>query len=600
MSRSCTRQWLSLLALVLLFALPGFAKTFSERAGAYNISFSIRPFPVIVGDHQARIQLSGPDGKPITQAQVSVQTDMPGMPMGVRPFPLAETSPGVYEGSVTLSMQGLWNLVLRVNGSQGEGRVEFQMETGKGEIPSWLLWPAILLLIGLLVWILWRFADLIFSRKVFVPLVLLTGISLVVFLSTRLFLKKQNSNPMGMKMEMNAPNMGMSARLFSAPKPVAVETVKRQSLDQTVTATGVVVPALEEVVYPRVIGWLSKLSLYPGDRVEKGEEITRLDWGELTGTDREIHGGMRNAPHDIAVLELESQASREKEKQALDELRKAQADLAYWQKEFPREAFLLKQGAISKEEYDKEKSQYQSALWEMHAKEKARQVSSKETEIAAHALLTIQDYRVLRAHISGVVTERMVNEGVLVQPGTPILKIAKIDQVRVQADVAEADLSQISVGTPVMIHSPKLPGKTINAHITSVFHQVDPGSRTGKVEAYIPNPKQKLFPGDFVDVDFAVAHRKEILAVPKRALVPYEGGFVVWVVQDGLAERRKVIPGITNGERIEIRSGLKPGDKVIFAGQEDLIPDQPVKEAAWGSGPLQGTLLLNQNEEEGP
>lgn len=592
--------WIIALLTFTALALPGFAKSFSGRAGPYDLSFSIHPFPVIVGDHHAKIQLKGSDGKQVTGAAISVQTDMAGMPMGVRPFPLAETSPGVYEGAVTLSMQGLWNLIVRVKGPLGEGKIEFQAQTGKGGIPSWLLWLAIVLGIGFFIWLLLRFADFIFSRRFFFPVVLLAGISLAVFVSSHLFLKKQNPNIMGMKMNMKAPDMGMKTQLLSAPKPVAVETAKRQPLDQTVTYTGVVAADLEEVVYARVTGWLSKMPLYPGDQVTKGEKIARLDWAELTGTDRETHAGMQTGPHDVVVSELELQASRHKEKQAFDELRKAQANLTYWQKEFPREEYLLKEGAVSKEEYDKEKAQYQSALSDVEAQKNSLGVASKEIQIARHALLTIEDYRTLQAHISGIVTDRMVNEGVLVQPGTPILKIAKMDNVRIQVDVAEADLSQIRKGTPVIIHSTKLPDKAIHAQITSIFHQVDPNSRTGKVEAIIRNPDQKLFPGDFVNVDLATAQRKEVLTVPKRAVLPYEGGSIVWVVEDGLAERKNVIPGITNGKSIEIRSGLNPGDKVIFAGQEDLVPDQPVKEATWGSGPFQGTLLLNQNEEEGP
>src|SRR5437867_723156 len=87
------KLWLMLFLLSFAFAIPGSGKTFSGKAGPYDLSFSIRPFPVLVGDHLAKVQLKGPDGKPITGAMVRVQTDMSGMQMGVRPFPLMETRP---------------------------------------------------------------------------------------------------------------------------------------------------------------------------------------------------------------------------------------------------------------------------------------------------------------------------------------------------------------------------------------------------------------------------------------------------------------------------------------------------------------------------
>ncbi len=595
-----TKRWLSFVLLSLLFACPGFAKTFLGASGLYHVSFTVKPFPVIVGDEHAQVDLKDSNGKPVTGAQLQVQTDMAGMPMGVRPFPLTETSPGHYEGVFTLSMQGLWSIFVRVNGSLGEEKVEFQMQTGKGGLPHWLFWGLIVLGGVPLIWLMIRYSEILLSQKTFVSLIILVGFSAITFFVAKIFLKKPDMNVMGMKMNMNAPNMGMSMRLLSAAKPVATEKVASRTIESKVTYTGTVAPDLEEEVYPRVIGWLSKMSLYPGDHVKKGEEIARLDRGEITGEDREVHAhaGMETGPHDVVVSRLSLQASHDKENEASEELRKAQSNLTYWQKEFPREEFLLKEGAISKEEYDKEKAEFESALAEVRAKESARRAAFVETDITSHALMTIEDYRVLRAHISGIVTDRMVNEGVLVQPGIPILKIADIRHIRIQANVAEQDLADIMRGSLVYIRSSKLSGKILTARVTSIFHSVNSETHTGKVEAYILNPEEKLFPGDFVDVDFVTQERKNVLTIPSSALIEERDGTYVWIVKDGLAGSVKIVPGITDGEKTEIRSGLQVGDEVIYTGQEGLVPDQPVKASNFGSGPYKEILLPNGTEEQ--
>lgn len=426
---------------------------------------------------------------------------------------------------------------------------------------------------------------LAFSRgRLLIPLVIVAGMALITFLGTKLFMKKRETNTMGMKMDMSKPDMGLSMDFAAAPKAVAEETVKRQSLAQTVTYTGIIAPYLEEIVYPRVTGWLSKMPLYPGDYVTRGQEIAALDWGELTGEDVETHPGIKTGPYNVEVSEAQLRASLAREKEALDELQKAQANLAYWKNEFPRETQLLKEGAISKEEYDKENAEYKSAFSEAQAQENAHEAASQEREIAEYGLSAVRHYRIVRAHISGVVTDRMVNEGVLVKPGMGILKIDDLRQVRVQAFVAENDLAEIRVGTPVVIRAFKLTAMPIHAHVTSIFHEVDPEARTGKVEALIDNPKGKLFPGDYCGIDFILSEKKSVLSVPKRALTAFQGKTIVWVDEGGLAKRREVEPGISDGLQTEIQNGLMLGDKVIIAGRQDLVPDQPVVEGTWGSG----------------
>ncbi len=261
---------------------------------------------------------------------------------------------------------------------------------------------------------------------------------------------------------------------------------------------------------------------------------------------------------------------------------------------------------------------------------KERQIAQSRalTDQAAAGATTariVRDYIVLRASRAGVVSERLVSPGTLVQPGMPILRIQDDSQVRLQANVAEADLAAVRVGCPVTVTTQRAPGLEIHARVTSVFGAADAQARTTVVEALVPNPGRRLVAGQYVVMQIATDVPRTVLTVPQAAVQRSgDAGAYVWTMvagkQDGktiyscvmhpevqsdkpgkcpkcgmdlvptkeggkfVAHRVAVTLGPSDGRRVVVESGLQDGDEVIVAGGQALNAGDAVRAGDGGSG----------------
>jgi RND family efflux transporter MFP subunit len=192
----------------------------------------------------------------------------------------------------------------------------------------------------------------------------------------------------------------------------------------------------------------------------------------------------------------------------------------------------------------------------------------------------------IRAHIGGVVIERGFALGQHVGPGQSILKIAQTDPIRLQANVAEADLARIELGSRVAIRGRNATEPLLLAKVTSIAPTVDPSTRTGIVEALAPNRNRRFLPGQSVVLDISTGKSEDALRVPLAAVHvraetgtgPLAGGSAnyVWLAeQSGGSTSYIVTPvdvtiGVTNGIDVQILSGLEPGQKVVASGGDYL------------------------------
>lgn len=175
----------------------------------------------------------------------------------------------------------------------------------------------------------------------------------------------------------------------------------------------------------------------------------------------------------------------------------------------------------------------------------------------------------IRAPMSGVVQTRDVAVGELIQADAPLLTIVNLQSVALEAALFEADFARVRIGSPVRITTDAVPGRTFTGRIGFLGSLVDPQTRTVTARALIDNPGN-LRPGMFARGQIQTGVGKLGLSVPADAVLDDGAAKVVFVDMGGKYERREVAVGNESNGRIEIRSGVKQGERVVTEGAAAL------------------------------
>ncbi len=310
-------------------------------------------------------------------------------------------------------------------------------------------------------WTAWRTAALVLFALGLLALVVLrrdrrTGTiaffaaAAVVVVGVAMIKAQYGSAPMDMNAMAN----------ITGTAPVAVRSVHVRAGAQasSVSAPGTVSPYLTQTIVARASGLLTDFNLYNGDKIQAGQQIAYLNEPEL---------GSSAAAAQAAAQAAQIQAMHH----APNDVRMAQNDIAakqraadYWSREIASESTLLREGAVSQQEYQNEVAQAASAQADLRnalikASDAAASVGQARAQYSqaqneAQAQSTLASYRSVIAPSDAVMVKRLVDPGTYVQAGTPIAQIAVLDKLRIQANVAQADLQKIGLGNPVDVALP--------------------------------------------------------------------------------------------------------------------------------------------------
>jgi membrane fusion protein (multidrug efflux system) len=194
--------------------------------------------------------------------------------------------------------------------------------------------------------------------------------------------------------------------------------------------------------------------------------------------------------------------------------------------------------------------------------------------LTANALLLLIQSRLektsIKAPFPGVMGLRSVSVGAYVEPGTKIATLDKIDVVKVEFTIPERNLTDVRVGYPVEVLVDAYPDRVFRGEVYAIDPQLDVNGRSLKVRARLPNPDLSLRPGLFARVVVQGASRGEVVVIPEGAIVPRGGENFVYRVSDGKVEEAKVELGRRREGRVEVTSGIAPGDTVVVAGHARL------------------------------
>jgi cobalt-zinc-cadmium efflux system membrane fusion protein len=175
----------------------------------------------------------------------------------------------------------------------------------------------------------------------------------------------------------------------------------------------------------------------------------------------------------------------------------------------------------------------------------------------------------IRAPIAGTVIQRLVTLGQAVERATDAFRIADTAKVWVSLDIYEKDLPRVSVGQEVEIRTDARPSEALVGKVAFIVPVIDEATRTAKVRLELANRSGALSAGQLVTARILAGPAqatREVLSVPRSAIEQVEGKTVVFVQKGDGFERRNVQIGASGGDRVEVRSGLGPGEAVAVEG----------------------------------
>ncbi len=316
--------------------------------------------------------------------------------------------------------------------------------------------------------------------------------------------------------------------------PVQTVTVETSTVQYEVEAVGSV-EAFERVeITARVAGVVDGVRFREGDRAAANAVLVEID------AER----------YRLAVESAEATL-------AADHAALAEAKAGLERREAASER---NPGLIRGEELDSWRARLQTASADVRQSEAA----------LAQARLNFSD-ALVKAPVSGIIQTRTVQTGQYVQVGTVLATMVQRDPLLLRFQVPEQEAGSLNVGMQVSFSVSERPS-AYQASITHVSATANPASRMVDVTAQIDDPdRDQLRPGAFAQVRVAFGANKPAPVIPQTAIRPSERGFLAFVVEDGKARERALELGMrTEAGRVEVISGLEPGEELIIRGNEAL------------------------------
>lgn len=338
----------------------------------------------------------------------------------------------------------------------------------------------------------------------------------------------------------------------AAKAPVVVQgatvaTVAAEELAEIQEAVGTVRARTSAPISARLAGSVTGVYVSEGDRVEKGGLLVTIE---------AVESGARAAQAVAGVEE----ASR-----ALAEAR-SRKDLA--EVTFGRYSRLFEDQAVTRQEYDTRKAEREVAAQGV-ARSQARLAQARQAAKAAGA---VAGYGRVTAPIPGVVVAKSVEAGQTVFPGTPLLTVEGDRGFRLEVAAPEGLFGKVKAGDRVGI---SVEGAPATGTVSEVVPLVESSTRTFTVK--IDLPSRGLRSGAYGKAFFEAGSTKGV-ALPARAVVRRGSLTSVWVVSpEGTARLRLIKLGRSLDGRVEVLSGLHPGERVVVAGMEQMVDGAKVQ-----------------------
>jgi membrane fusion protein, heavy metal efflux system len=306
-------------------------------------------------------------------------------------------------------------------------------------------------------------------------------------------------------------------------------------------------------VFSPYAGRVTRLLARPGDKVVQGQPLFIIEAAENVQAQNDFIAAMTGLNKAKSALDL----AQIQEKRARD---------LFEGKAVPLKDFQQSQATLIQAQNDQRSAE--TAL--EAARNKLRILGLTDDDVATFRQKgRINPETTIFAPIAGTVVQRKIGPGQYLSAGAsdPVFVIGDLSTVWLTAFVRETEASVVSVGQEIAFNVLALPGRALTARISYVAAAIDPTTRRLLVRATVDNKDGMLKPEMFANVTIYSASDHPAIGVPKQALI-YEGDQVrLWVAhEDKSIELRQIKTGLTNGNLVEVRGNLKPGEQIVTKG----------------------------------
>jgi RND family efflux transporter MFP subunit len=361
-----------------------------------------------------------------------------------------------------------------------------------------------------------------------------------------------------------------AASTASADVPtVAVASVVRDDIRQTLTIAAEFRPFQEIDVHSKVAGYLKRITVDVGDRVTEGQLLAVLEIPELENELQQDEAAIRRAEQEVR----RAQADLERTESGHEVAHLGATRLAAVMKARPN--------LVAQQDIDEASGRDRVAEAQVATARAAHAAAEQQLEIAKatqNKTKTLFAYSRITAPFAGVVTHRYADTGAMIQAGTssqtqamPVVKLSQNDRLRLVIPVPESAVSRIRAGADVALKVEAL-RRSFTGKVARFADRLDTETRTMRVEVDVANPKFDLVPGMYADVSIVLDEARHVLVAPIQAIERSTKRPRVTVVnRDKRIEVREVELGMETADRVEVRSGLQDGDLVVV-GSRTLKP----------------------------
>lgn len=321
--------------------------------------------------------------------------------------------------------------------------------------------------------------------------------------------------------------------------PVEVQDVVTGSVEDRIITTGTLRTRESVVLYVETPGFLALARDAEGKRLTEGSIVTVNQLiAQTTGEDTRLASRLNATRQHLKAVE----------------------------QELKRRQQLYEKQLIAEEDVSRTRATYENALHDFEFSQRTSEKAHITTPIAGVVLQLARDQNGLP-----------VADGQKVNQGFEVARIAPTDRLIADVDLVGPELARVRPGQTVRIHHYAFDNVTMKGTILRLSPSMDPQTHSFRVEVEVDNSQGLLRPGMFVRASIIAERHDDVAVVPREAVTQRAGRNVVFVIDGQRAVRRNVSLGLTDGDRVEVREGVKPGERVVVRGLETLTDGTRVR-----------------------